>query len=152
MLQTICVTGIGESFSNCSSTIARVSLKSLRGNWATRRNTCSEDNQATLSLRYQSERQSLATSPEGKDSPARLVCCRFNTKPPSSASNRQRCRASAPTCSTLQAWTFGGLFTGREASEGACVSAAAVWARRGFTLNDLNRKNAANARQTGTPM
>jgi len=39
MLQTICVTGNGEIFSSCSSTMARASAKSLAGRCITRRKT-----------------------------------------------------------------------------------------------------------------
>ena len=41
MLQTICVTGNGESFSICSSTIERISFKSLLGSWTARKKTLS---------------------------------------------------------------------------------------------------------------
>src|ERR1051326_5921804 len=102
MPQTICATGMGESFSSCNSTMESVSLKSLSGNWATRRKTCSGGSHATLSLRCQSVRQSLLISRAGNGSPVKLVCSRLRTKPPFRASNCQSCRASAPTWSTLQ--------------------------------------------------
>ena len=152
MLQTICVTGIGESFSNCSSTIANVSLKSLRGKCATRRKTCSEGSQATLSLRWKRERQLLATRCLGNASPGVLVCWRLKENPSFCALNCQSCRASAMTCSTLQAWTFCSVFAGRAASEGTGASAALVCGEADFALKDLNRKKAANARHSGAPM
>ncbi len=62
IVQTICVTGSGESFSNCNSTIASVSSKLLAGSSTTRRKTLSGGSQATFSFGCQSDAQFLATN------------------------------------------------------------------------------------------
>jgi hypothetical protein len=63
------VTGIGESFSNCNSTIASVSPKPLLGNSMTRRKTFSGGSHATFSFGCHNERHVLAMTLNGSDSP-----------------------------------------------------------------------------------
>ena len=101
-LQTIWVTGIGESFSSCNSTIACVSSKELLGSSMTRRKTCSGGSHATFSRGCQSELHDLATHRDGSDSPPGIFCSRSRTKSPPFASNRQRRFASGATCRMLQ--------------------------------------------------
>ncbi len=100
MVQTAWVTGMGESFSNCNSTIARVSSGLLGGKWATRMKTFSGGSQATFNLFRQSELQLLPTIMAGNGSPVRTTSSRLNTN--DCASNCQRWRESSPTWSTLQ--------------------------------------------------
>src|SRR5437879_1875007 len=68
---TTCAIGIGESFSNCKSSIDCVSAKSLFGTCTTRKNTWSADSQATLSFGWKSVCQSLAIIPAGSPSVGR---------------------------------------------------------------------------------
>ena len=102
IIQTICATGSGDSFSNCNSTIASVSSKLLRGSSMTRRNTFSGGNHATFNRGCHRERHDLATRLKGNDSPGAPACSRLNAKPPPLASNCQRRFASGPTCRMLQ--------------------------------------------------
>ena len=150
-LQTICVTGSGESFSNCNSTIATVSSKSLRGNRATRRKTCSEGSQAMFSLRCHRFLQSLVMILAGKDSAPRVVCSRLKTKPRPRAPNCHSRRSWAPTCRTLQEWIgafLAFLTTGRGAAFGAASAGNAVAAFLDFDLRSWNKAKPPNPRHS----
>ena len=68
-VQTICVTGIGDSFSSCNSTIASVSSKLLLGSSMTRRKTFSGGSHATFNLGCHNELQDFATNRAGSDGP-----------------------------------------------------------------------------------
>src|SRR5471030_72724 len=99
-VQTICVTGIGESFSNCNSTIESVSSKLLLGSSTTRRKTFSSGSHATFSFGCQSEVQDFATYFPGSGWLGLPLCSRCNA--PLFASNCQRRFASGAACRMLQ--------------------------------------------------
>src|SRR6185369_5759524 len=98
MVQTICVTGIGDNFSNCSSTIARVPSNGPLGNSMTWRKTSCGGNQATFNFGCHNELQDLAAARVDNDSPLTDFCSRANTKFPPLASNCQRRLASGASC------------------------------------------------------
>ena len=99
-VQTICVTGTGESFSNCSSTIASVSPKLLAGSSTTRRKTFSGGSHATFSFGFHKDVQDFVTSFGGNGCPGALPDSRLNA--PLRASNCQRRFASGAVCRMLQ--------------------------------------------------
>jgi len=102
IVQTICVTGSGESFSNCNSTIENVSSRLLAGSSTTRRKTLSAGNHATFNFGCHSEAQVLATNFGGNGSPCGTRCSRPSTKPLPFASNCQSRLASGAICRMLQ--------------------------------------------------
>ena len=126
-----------------------LSTSLLAGNCATRRNTRSGGSQAMLSLRWKSERQSRATALAGNASPTKLVCSRLSTNPRPLASNCQRCRDCAETCSTLQEWmvSLPGLrATGRAGVTGAAVDGSAQAGLGGLRLQQPDHQHAGQAK------
>src|SRR5271154_2991124 len=98
-VQTTCVTGTGDSFSSCNSTIASVSPKLLLGSSTTRRKIFSGGSHATFSFGCHKDVHDFATL-AGNGWPGALLDSRFNA--PLLASNCQRRFASGAVCRTLQ--------------------------------------------------
>ena len=101
-LHTTCVTGSGESFSSCSSTMDSVSSNSLTGSWITRRKTCSTGSRAMFSLGWNNPRQSWATSLAGSGPSTGRVSSWSREKPFFPAPNIHNWRKDAPSSSTLE--------------------------------------------------
>src|SRR5882724_7251262 len=99
-VQTICVTGIGDNFSNCNSTIESVSSKLLLGSSTTRRKTFSSGSHATFNLGCQSEVHDFAANFPGSGRPGAPLCSRCSA--PLLASNCQRRFASGAAWRMLQ--------------------------------------------------
>src|SRR5581483_3424327 len=123
MAQTICPTGIGESFSNCNSTIERVSSKLLFGNSMTRRKTFSGGSHATFNFGCQSEFHDFATKRDGSGAPSAVFCSRDKTKLPPFASNCQRRLASGAICKMLQEFQRGMNYLGFHPDSGFFIAA-----------------------------